>query len=112
MTGPLPLGNIPETYLPLQTIRSRWNEIFLYSLVGLLVFAPLAFGAAELWAGTVLEISAAALVLVWAMRQVKSGTIGVSGNPVFAPMLAFGGVGLRQFAAGPPNTLPVTSSAS
>src|SRR5260221_5838245 len=111
MTGPLPLGNIPETYLPLQTIRSRWNGVLLYSLVGLLVFAPLAFGAVELWAVTVLEISAAALVLVWAMRQVKSGTIVVSGSPVFAPMLAFGAVVLLQFAAGAPNYQHVTSSA-
>ena len=55
----------------------------------MLLFGPLAFGAVEPWSIFVLEAGAALLLMLWIIRQVSSGELSVTGNPLFAPMLAF-----------------------
>lgn len=110
MSAALPLPEVPESYLQLQPIRSRANEAILYSLVGLLLLAPLAFGAVEVWATAILEIGAAILISIWALRQIKTGAMILSGNPVFAPMLAFGALVLLQLVSGTSAYSHATSS--
>jgi len=63
---------------------------FISALFVLLLFDPLAFGPAEDVAMLVLQAGAAALFVLWVIRQIQLGEINLSGNPVFAPMAAFG----------------------
>lgn len=111
MSAALPLPDVPETYLQLQPIRSRANDALLYSVVGLLVFAPLAFGAVEVWATSILEVGAALLISIWALRQVRTGTLILTGNPVFLPMFAFATIVLLQLVSGISAYTHATSSA-
>jgi len=98
VSAALPLPAIPETYLQLQTAPSRSHEGLLYSLIALLLFAPLAFGAVEPWAIFVIEIAAVAFMTVWSLGQVRSGSLVITGNPVFLPMCVFGALILFQTA--------------
>jgi O-antigen ligase len=111
MTAPLPLGNVPESYLQLRSIRSRSNEVILGSLVGLLLLGVLAFGAVEVWATSVLEISIAVLALSWAFNQIRRGTAILNGNPIFLPMCAFAALIVIQLLAGTTSYRHATSSA-
>jgi len=69
---------------------SRLDSLIFYGLFGLLLFGPLAFGAVEPAGMFVLQAGAAALFVLWVIRQIQLGEINLSGNPVFAPMAAFG----------------------
>lgn len=100
MSAALPLPDVPETFLQLQPIRSRANDAILYSLVGVFLLAPLAFGAVEVWSTAIVEIALAILISLWALRQVRSGAVILTGNPIFAPMCAFGAVVLFQLLSG------------
>ncbi len=83
----------------------RRDWIVLYGCVGLLLFAPLAFGAVETWSGFVMEAGAAGLLAVWLWPGlVGSGFVGsdlaVRWNPLFAPMLAFAALVALQLMTG------------
>jgi len=61
-----------------------------------MVFSVLAYGTVEVWSISVLEISAASLLVLWALL-VAGGTIKtVHWSPLNWPLLAFLGVGLAQ----------------
>ena len=80
----------PVTDAAVQPARSpRPTPVILYGVFGLLLFGPLAFGAVEPWSIFVLEAGAALLLVVWTVRQAATGELSVSGNPLFAPGLAF-----------------------
>jgi len=80
----------PVTDAALQPARaSAPDPMVLYGAFGLLLFGPLAFGAVEPWSIFVLEAGAALLLVRWTIRQVASGELSVSANPLFAPMLVF-----------------------
>lgn len=79
------------------------NDIELYGLTALLMFAPLAFGAVEQWATFVLQSVAVVLFCFWFARQLRSGRLTIKWNSVFLPMLAFGALGIAQLI------LPVSS---
>ena len=111
MTAPLPLPEVSESSLRLQLARSPSNNAVLYGLVGLLILAPLAFGAVETWAVSVLEITAAALLTIWAVRQIRSGLVLAAGNPVFLPMCAFGSLIVLQLVLGTSSYQHATGSA-
>ena len=111
MSAALPLPDVPETYLQLQPTRSRANDAILYSTVGLLLFAPLAFGAVEIWAMTFLEVVTAILISIWTLRQARTGTLILTVNPVFVPMCAFAAVVLVQLVSGASAYSHATSSA-
>ncbi len=65
-----------------------------------LLFAPLAFGAVQPWAIFLLEASAALLLLAWGYRQWSRHELTFVSHPLYAPMLAFGGLVLVQSVAG------------
>ncbi len=71
--------------------RSAFAEkVLLYGTFGLLLFLPLAFGAVESWSIFFLEAGAAALFLLWIIKQTLDGEMKIRGNPVFLPMGIFG----------------------
>ena len=81
----------------------RW--VIVLGLCALLIFAVLAFGAVEEWSTFAFEAGAAILFLVWAGRQVVSGQVKLSKNPLYLPALLFfllllAQVGLRTSAYG------------
>ncbi|MBZ5652204.1 MAG: O-antigen ligase family protein [Acidobacteriia bacterium] len=80
----------PATDVALQPARASAPDlVVLYGVFGLLLFGPLAFGAVEPWSIFILEAGAALLLVLWTIRQVASGELSVSWNPLFGPMLAF-----------------------
>ena len=62
---------------------------FVFGLCSLLFFAVLAFGAVQEWSTSVFEAGAAVLFLVWAVKQVVSGELTLSRNPLYLPALFF-----------------------
>jgi len=81
----------------------RWMIVL--GLCALLIFAVLAFGAVEEWSTFAFEVGAAILFLIWAGRQVVSGQVTLSKNPLYLPALFFfllllAQVGLRTSAYG------------
>src|SRR5882757_9332899 len=66
----------------------------------ILMAAPLAFGAVQPWAVFLLESSAAVLFLAWIFRQWTNPELRVPWHPLYAPMLAVGGLILVQWIAG------------
>jgi O-antigen ligase len=81
----------------------RW--VIVLGLCALLIFAVLAFGAVEEWSTFAFEAAAAILFLIWAGRQVVSGQVKLSKNPLYLPALFFfllllAQVGLRTSAYG------------
>jgi O-antigen ligase len=75
------------------------DAVLFYGVFGLLLFAPLAFGAVEIWSISILQAGAGVLFAVWAARQVAVGELEIVGNPLFLPMLFFGALILSQVVA-------------
>jgi O-antigen ligase len=77
--------------------------VLIVGLCTLLMFAVLAFGAVEEWSTFAFEAGAAVLFLVWAGKELFSGQVKLSKNPLYAPTLFFfvlllAQVGLRASA--------------
>jgi O-antigen ligase len=58
----------------------------------LLAFGPLAFGAVDQWSICVLELGAALLLMIWAAGEIALGRFEITFNPLFVPVLLFGGL--------------------
>ena len=85
-----------------RTVASRF--IFLIICVAI-VMTTLAFGTVHYWALAVFEISAAAIVLLWAVDAWRSRLLRLSRNPLQLPLVGLFLVGLVQL-------LPLGSAAS
>jgi O-antigen ligase len=85
---------LPPELLHSTTSRLTWP------LLGVLMFAPLAFGATEPWSLAVLQGSACAIFLAWMFGQIRSAELVVRPHPLFGPVAAFGAVVVVQLAAG------------
>ena len=83
---PVPAPAARKDYLP-------------YVLGGLLMFAPLAFGAVEAWAIFVLQITSLIVLATWVVKQSRSKELTINTNPVFLPMCAFGALVAEQWLA-------------
>jgi O-antigen ligase len=70
--------------------KVRSNRVSLYVLVGLLAFAPFAFGAVEYWAIAVVELLAVILAVTWVIGGVRRGEIHLGFNS-----MAWAAVGLQ-----------------
>ena len=90
MTSPLPVSAVAEDVPVIHPASAPSHDWILQGTVALLLFGPLAFGATEPWSQFLLEAGSALLFALWAVRQFRSGTLQIRGNPLFAPMLAFG----------------------
>lgn len=82
-----------------QVPRVAAASVVPYCVAGLLMFAPLAFGAVEPWTIFVVELSAALLLSVSAISELRSGQLALPSNPVFLPMCAFAGLLIIQLLA-------------
>jgi len=76
------------------------DQLIIFSVLALLLFGPLAFGAVEVWSIFVSEAGAVALLLAWGLYCCITGQLSVVVNPIFAPMLAFAMLILAQLLAG------------
>jgi O-antigen ligase len=65
-------------------------------ICAVIVFSVLAYGTVEVWSASVLEISAALLLVLWALSLVGGSVKTVHWNPLNWPLLAYLGVGLIQ----------------
>ena len=75
------------------------ERVLLYGVFGLLLFGPIAFGAVDPWATFTLEFGAIMLFVLWGVKQAMAGELRITGNSLFPPMLAFGGLVVLQLAA-------------
>jgi O-antigen ligase len=66
------------------------------ALCALVAFAVLAYGAAEVWSQSIVEIAAAGLFVVWAARTLRFPDARIEWNPLNGPFLAFFAIGLAQ----------------
>jgi tetratricopeptide (TPR) repeat protein/O-antigen ligase len=69
-------------------------------LVGLLLFAPLPFGAVDPWATAVVVIVVAALVAVAALRMLATGALRIPRTPLLLPGLVGLALGIAQLRVG------------
>jgi O-antigen ligase len=65
------------------------DSILFYGTFSLLLFAPLAFGSTDPIPIFLLQLGSASLFLFWLMRQLASGSLRISWNPLFRPVLLF-----------------------
>ena len=65
-----------------------------------IAFSVLAFGAVEAWSAAVVEISAAVLLLAWAILIARDRTATIQWNALNGPLLAFLAIGLLQLFLG------------
>lgn len=65
------------------------DPVVFYGVFGLLLFAPLAFGSVEPWSIFILQAGSTLLLALWMVRQFSFEELSITGNPLFAPMLAF-----------------------
>lgn len=76
------------------------KDVVPYCVAGLLMFAPLAFGAVEAWAIFVIQVCALVFLSIWLVRGARAHSLTINKNPVFPPMAAFGALILIQWAGG------------
>jgi O-antigen ligase len=65
------------------------DRVLVFGLCLLLMFGVLAFGAVEEWAVFLFEAGATGLFLLWAAKQLLSGQVRLSPNPLYLPALLF-----------------------
>jgi O-antigen ligase len=65
------------------------DNFILAGVFGLLLFAPLAFGAGGPIALAILECGSALLVVMWVRGRFSQDELRIRNNPLFPPMLAF-----------------------
>jgi O-antigen ligase len=100
MTSPLPLHELPvEPLVPASSCSPRSSRI-LFSVAGLLMFCPLAFGAVSPWSIFILQAASIVLLAVWAASQMRSSRVNIRWSPVFPPMIAFAGLMCVQLLPG------------
>ena len=100
MTSSVPLTLTSEAGWHRRPSSSWLDPVLLYGVFGLLLFAPLAFGAVEVWSISILELGAGVLFAFWAVKQIAAAELEIVGNPLFLPMLAFAVLILWQLAMG------------
>src|ERR1700730_225635 len=76
--------------VPARETSSTASLVCLAVLCTLLMGAVLAFGAVELWASSVLEVSAILLLVGWTVCQGPSVWQRLRWNSLYPPMLVFG----------------------
>jgi O-antigen ligase len=100
MTAPLPLPQFPLEPLVPSSARSPRSSRILFSVAGVLMFCPVAFGAVNAWGHFILQASATVLLLIWALDQMRSTRVNIRWNPVFSPMIAFAALMCTQLLPG------------
>jgi len=89
---PAPVAKVPKPKLT--------NSALLAGAGGILLIAPLAFGAVEPWSIFALETSSVLLLMVWGWRQMALQELDVSFQALYLPMSAFFSLALLQWVLG------------
>lgn len=100
MTAPLPLAQLPLAALVPASARSPRSSRILFSVAGVLMFCPLAFGAVNPCGHFILQVSATVLLFIWALDQMRSARVNIRWSPVFSPMIAFAALMCVQLLPG------------
>ena len=90
----------PEPQLSVRKSPGVSNNTLLGATCAVLLAAPLCFGAVQWWAIFALQASATLLFPIWAGRQWIGKELNIVPNPLYAPMLAFAGLVILQYAFG------------
>ncbi len=78
---------VPAGTSPLSSPTSRTLDITLVVGISLtLASAVMAFGAAEYWAMCALQVASAAMLVIWAARELADGRVSVVTSPLFLPL--------------------------
>lgn len=77
-------------------VRASWSGVLFASSVGLVIWAPLAFGSVEPWAVAVIELVVLALVLVWVIGGTIAGTYVVPSSPMQLALYGLAGLAAVQ----------------
>ncbi len=80
--------------------ESRWFAAARLLLLGLLLAAPLAFGAVEPWAWGTLIVMAALVMVCWAFGCLREKRITLLRTPLYIPALMFAAIGILQSTTG------------
>ncbi|MGB9510307.1 MAG: hypothetical protein WBU20_01365, partial [Candidatus Acidiferrum sp.] len=75
-------------------------RFFRVGICCLVAFAVFAFGAVEEWSQAVLEVGAAILIVIWAIRQYRRREEQVSISEEWVPLCMFGLVIVAQLGLG------------
>ncbi|MGA7564459.1 MAG: O-antigen ligase family protein [Terriglobales bacterium] len=78
-----------ESERPLVRLSGILHWVLVLGLCALLIFAVLAFGAVYEWSTFAFEAGAAVLFVVWAAKQLVSGQVKLSKNPLYLPAFLF-----------------------
>jgi O-antigen ligase len=82
-----------------QRLERRLRTSLFVALCALLMFGPLALGIVQDWSLAVFELGAAIILLIWMAWQLAAREVRIRWNPLFAPMLALGGLILLQIGS-------------
>jgi O-antigen ligase len=69
-------------------------------ICSLVAFSVVAHGAVEVWSGTILEIGAASLFLLWGLLATRRRQVEIRWNWLYLPLLGLGGLALVQRLVG------------
>ena len=100
MTAPLPLPQLPLDPIVPASARSPRSSRILFSVAGLLMFCPLAFGAVDASGLFILQAGSTVLFVIWALGQMRSSRVNIRWSPLFPPMIAFAGLMCIQLLPG------------
>lgn len=78
----------------------RLQKVSFFVLLGLLVWAPLAFGSTEPWSQFILRTITLSLFGLWAAQQYQGDTLRLFPSPTSWPVVAFMGLVLLQVFSG------------
>jgi O-antigen ligase len=98
MSSAVAVAPAVEDRVTQETLPAHLQSAVLFGVFGLLLFAPLAFGAVEPWAIFILEAGSIFLFILWAIQQATAGELQITGSAVFSPMLAFAALIIFQLA--------------
>jgi O-antigen ligase len=79
---------------------ARLGVWMFFGWMGLLLLAPLMFGAVEPWAIFIVEAGTSLLCLMWVLQQAYASEIAITWNELFPPMLLFAGLIALQIITG------------
>jgi O-antigen ligase len=71
-------------------------KIVRIGICALVTFCVLAYGVVEVWSTSVMEITAAALLLIWTVHSFRNPEEKIAWNPLCAPLLGLIGLGAFQ----------------
>lgn len=69
-----------------KSLPESLSALLVVGICVVLTFAVVAFGSAEYWAICTLEVSSAALLVLWAASQVAAGKLSIVWTPLFGPV--------------------------